>query len=309
MIKCFRSGFVRLSNSEVKGLALIKRIAIITHRRAEVTKEALMQVLGICRELSVEVLLPEREVEKYPRAGEGSLATVVGSLATEKVDLAVALGGDGTILRSFKRFDGMDTPILGINFGRVGFFSAIMPDQIATSLRSMLEGEYELVGLSLLRLSHGGVTHMAVNDIVVHKPDDGSVINLGYQVGGIPMDSLRCDGLVVSTPAGSTAYNLSAGGPLVSLGLEAFLLTAIAPHTLRSRPLVLGPREKVTIVNDSLGATAAIYVDGRPESGLEPGDSLDVRLSEKKARLVQPPGAEFHRKLRDKFIVPPTRDS
>lgn len=286
-------------------MALVKRIAIITHRRAEATSEALMQVLGICRELSVAVLLPEREVEKYPRAGEGGLAGVVGSLAAEPVDLAVALGGDGTILRSFKRFDGMDTPILGINFGRVGFLSAITPDQIDTSFRSMLAGEYDLVDLSLLKMSHGGVDHLAINDIVVHKPDGGSVINLGYRVGDIPMDSLRCDGLVVATPAGSTAYNLSAGGPLVSLGLEAFLLTAIAPHTLRSRPLVLGPREQVTIVNDSLGATAAIYVDGRPEVGLEPGDSLAVRLSLKKARLVQPPGAQFHRKLRDKFIVPP----
>lgn len=264
-----------------------------------------MQVLALCREMSVEAVLPEREVEKFPQAGEGGLATIVPSLFEEKVDLAIALGGDGTILRAFNRFAGMGTPIMGINFGRVGFLSAINPEQIPTTFRSMLEGGYELVGLAMLEVGHAGVTHLAINDIVVHKPDGGAVINLGYSVSGIDMDSLRCDGLVVSTPAGSTAYNLSAGGPLVSLDLDAFVLSAVAPHTLRSRPLVLGPHEEVTITNHSLGAIAALYVDGRQEAGLEPDAGVTIRLAPGKARLVQPPGAEFHRKLRDRFIVPP----
>lgn len=266
-------------------------------------------MLALCRQLSVEVVLPQREVEKFPAAGEGGLATIVPSLHDQQVDMAVALGGDGTILRAFSRFDGMSTPILGINFGRVGFLSAISPDQIPTGFKSILEGGYELIELSLLELNQAGASHLAINDVVVHKPDGGAVINLGYRVNGIDMDSLRCDGLVASTPAGSTAYNLSAGGPLVSLEVEAFVLSAVAPHTLRSRALVLGANEEVEITNDSLGAIAAIYVDGRQEAGLEPGDSLSVRLAGKKAKLVQPPGAEFHRKLRDKFIVPPRQPS
>lgn len=284
------------------GHKLATKIAIITHRRSEVTNEALAQVLDLCQELGVAALIPEREVEKYPQAGEGDRATVVPSLDGAAVDFCVALGGDGTILRAFNRFADLQTPILGINFGRIGFLSAIGPDEIPTTLRTMLGGEHELAELDLLEFTLDGRRHLAVNDVVAHKPDGGSVIHLGYRVNDIEMDSLRCDGLVVATPAGSTAYNLSAGGPLVSLDVEAFILTAIAPHTLKSRSLVLGPRDRLTITNESLGSTAAIYVDGRGETQLQPGGSITVALSPLKARLVQAKGAEFFEKLRDKFI-------
>lgn len=267
-------------------------------------------MLKICGELGVEAILPEREVEKYPEAGRSGLATIFANdLAGAQVDFGLALGGDGTILRAFNRFPDLNTPILGINFGRIGFLSAIGPDDISTKLKVILEGDYELIDLSLLEFTHGKHRHLAVNDVVVHKQDGGSVIHLSYAVNGTLMDSLRCDGLVVSTPAGSTAYNLSAGGPLVSLGLEAFTVIAIAPHSLRSRALVLGPGETVAVTNESIGAIASIYVDGRQEAGLEPGGSISVSLSSRKGRLVQATGAEFHEKLRDKFIQPPTDPS
>ena len=264
-----------------------------------------MQVLELARELGIGVVLPEREVEKYPEAGQGELVTVVSDLEGPEVDMCLALGGDGTILRAFNRFRDMRTPILGVNFGRIGFLSAINPDDIPKRLRTILEGQYEQIELSLLEFIHARHRHLAVNDVVVHKPDGGSVIQISYKVNGIEMDRLSCDGMVVSTSAGSTAYNLSTGGPLMSLGLEGFILSAIAPHTLRSRPLVLGPGENVTITNESIEAVAAIYVDGRVESGLEPGTSVSVSFSPEKAGLVQVTGAEFYMKLRDKFISPP----
>lgn len=259
-------------------------------------------MLELCRELGVEAVIPEREVEKYPQAG--GLATVVTDLDEASVDCGIALGGDGTILRAFNLFPGMATPIMGVNFGRIGFLAALSPDEIASRLAAMLKGDYEIIELSLLEFNHGKHRHLALNDVVVHKPDGGSVVNLGYSVNGIDMDHLRCDGLVVSTPAGSTAYNLSGGGPLVSLSLKAFILTAIAPHALRARSLVLGADETVEIKNESFGSQAAIYVDGRAEAGLEPGDSISVKVSTQKARLVQSTGSEFYRKLRDKFIRP-----
>lgn len=266
-----------------------------------------MQVLKICEELGVEVLLPRREVEKYPQAGESAVAVVLPDIESQEVDFGLALGGDGTILRAFSRFRDMSTPILGINFGRIGFLSALNPEEIPSRLKDILTGDFEVVDLSLLEFTHGGRTHLAVNDVVIHKPDGGSVVHLGYAVNKVEMDSLRCDGLVAATPAGSTAYNLSAGGPLVSLGLEAFILTAIAPHTLRSRALVLSPGEPLTIRNETQGATASVYVDGRQEAGLDPGESIVISLSSRKASLVQATGAEFHEKLRDKFIMPPGR--
>lgn len=263
-----------------------------------------MQVLRLCRELSIEVFLPLREVEKYSLEDPGSLAKVVPLLDEIQVDLCVALGGDGTILRAFSRFADMGTPVLGVNFGRVGFLSAIGPEAIPDGLRALLEGGHELIDLSLIAMENGSERALAVNDIVVHKPDGGSVVRLAYGTHGIEFDPLSCDGMVLSTPAGSTAYNLSNGGPLVSLSLDAMVLTAIAPHTLQFRALVLGPDENLSIRNDTPGAAAAVYVDGRNGGRLEPGDSLRLSMAPQKAHLVQPPGADFYRTLRDRFIQP-----
>jgi NAD+ kinase len=284
---------------------LVQRIAIITHRRSEATNTAFMQVLELCRELSVEVVIPPHEAEKSSIPDGSALATVVPTLEDVNVDFCMALGGDGTILRAFSRFRGMQTPVLGVNFGRVGFLSTLGPDDIPERLRRVLKGEYNLLDLSLLELHQGGACGLAINDVVVHKPKAGSMIRLGYAIGNIEMDTFSCDGMVVSTPAGSTAYNLSTGGPITSLGLETFILSAIAPHTLHFRPLVLGAQEKLTIVNKSRGATASICVDGKACSKLAPGGSLTVSISDKKARLVQVFGTDFYRSLKDKFISPP----
>ncbi|MFA6001859.1 MAG: NAD(+)/NADH kinase [Thermoleophilia bacterium] len=261
-------------------------------------------MLELCRELSVEAVIPQSEVDKYAGADVANLATVVTELDSVEVDIAVALGGDGTILRAFSRFNGMQTPIIGFNFGRVGFLSAMGPDDIPAGLKSVLEGNYELIGLSLLELVNQEETHLAINDIVVHKPEGGSVIHLAYAINGVEYDSFRCDGFVASTPAGSTAYNLSNGGPLVTLALDAYILTSIAPHVLRSRAMVLGPTDTLTIRNDSKGSMGTIYVDGRPSGSLAPGDDVMISLAARRAQLVQPPGADFYRTLRDKFIKP-----
>ena len=290
--------------SDLQGLALVKRIAIITHRRPSAeTNDALLRVLDLCGRMSVQAVLTEREVEKYPAAGEKEVR-LVPSLDREEVEMCVALGGDGTILRAFSRFPGLETPILGVNFGRVGFLSAISPGEIPERLQQIFEDGHELVQLALLELNGSNGAILAVNDVVVHKPDGGSVVNLSYSIGDVDIDSFSCDGLVLATPAGSTAYNMSVGGPLLSLGLEAFVLSAIAPHTLHARSQVLAPGEEVRIRNESKGAVAALYVDGRLEDSLPPGESVTIRLSAAKASLVQLPGASFHRRLRDKFIKP-----
>lgn len=263
-----------------------------------------MQVLELCSVLSIEVILPRREAEKYSLEDAGSLATVVTQLDGVEVDLCVALGGDGTILRAFNQFADMGTPVLGVNFGRVGFLSAIGPEAFPDGLRALLEGSHEILDLSLIYMENGAQRELAINDIVVHKPDGGSVIRLAYGTGGIEFAPLSCDGMVLSTPAGSTAYNLSNGGPLVSLSLNAMVLTAIAPHTLQFRTLVLGPHESLMIRNETMGVAAAVYVDGRNGGLLEPGASLTLSMAPQKAHLVQPPGADFYRTLRDRFIQP-----
>ncbi len=286
---------------------MVKRIAVITHRRSEATNTALKQILKLCRELSIEAVIPEREAGKSAIPAGSELAVVVSSLMEADVDFCVALGGDGTILRAFSRFAQMSTPVLGVNFGRMGFLSALSPEDIPSRLRQVLEGDYSLMDLTLLELMQGGSCSLAVNDVVLHKPVAGSVVRLGYAVGDVEMDTVSCDGMVISTPVGSTAYNLSNGGPLMSLGLDAFILSAIAPHTLRFRPLVMDPGQELWITNRSLSAEVDICVDGRECSHLPAGESLGVTVSRRKARLVKVPGSDFHRTLRDKFIRLPAR--
>lgn len=260
-------------------------------------------MLGLCRGLGIEVVVPEGEAAKHDSVDLAANAAVVGDLAAESVDLCVALGGDGTILRALSRFKEMQTPVLGVNFGRVGYLSAIGPEEIGDGLESMLKGAYELAGLSLLKAGSGAGARLAINDVVVQKPAQASVVRLAYEIDGVAIDSFQSDGLVAATPAGSTAYNLSNGGPLLSLKLDAFVLTAIAPHTLRFRALAIAPGERLLIRNESVAADAQVYIDGHPDGAVAPGGSIEITLADRQARLVRRPGSSFFTALRDKFIL------
>lgn len=260
-------------------------------------------MLELCRRLGIEVVAPEREAAKHAGVDLAAAATVVEDLAGESVDLCVALGGDGTILRSLSRFKDMQTPVLGVNFGRVGYLSAIGPEAIGEGLEAMLKGDHELAGLSLLRADSGEGARLAINDVVVQKPAGASVVRLAYEIDGVAIDSFQSDGLVAATPAGSTAYNLSNGGPLLSLKLDAFVLTAIAPHTLRFRALAIASGERLVIHNESVAAQAQVFIDGHPDGSVPPGGSITITLSGRQARLVRQPGSSFFNALRDKFIL------
>ena len=144
-------------------------------------------------------------MEKYDLEDGGSAAIVVDDLGDEQVDFCIAIGGDGTILRAFSRFEELQTPVLGINFGRVGFLSAIGPSNITTELAPFLRGEYETQELNLLMMEAAGSRALAINDVAVQKSDGGSVVRLGYLADGVEMDTFNVDGRVVATPAGSTA--------------------------------------------------------------------------------------------------------
>jgi NAD+ kinase len=259
-----------------------------------------VEVLELCRSQGVEAVVTAQEAGKHSL--EAGMAEVSEGIPSEGIDFCIAIGGDGTILRAFNLFPSMQTPVLGINYGNVGFLSAIGPENISQTLKPFLTGEYQLIELSLLEMKHSGERLLAVNDVVVHKTEGGSVVQLAYKVGDVELDGFNCDGMVAATPAGSTAYNLSNGGPVVSLKLDACVLTAIAPHSLCWRPLVLAPGEELQIQNRSLGAVASLYLDGRHEGDLKPGGAIEVSLAAEKAKLVQPPDADFYRSLSEKFI-------
>src|SRR5262249_11938608 len=191
----------------------VERAAVVVHSRKDVSA-ALDCVHAVAARSGVELLFDD----------EGT------------PDIAIVLGGDGTMLRGLARFLESGVPVLGVNFGRVGFLTAIDGQAVEAGLERVFAGEFRVVELPTLELEFAGGRHVAVNDVVVTSAELGRLIELGHSIGGEDLGVQPCDGLICATPQGSTAYNLSNGGPALVWGLDALVLTVLAPPTLHSRP-------------------------------------------------------------------------
>ncbi len=211
----------------------------------------------------------------------------------DDADLAIVLGGDGTMLRALARFLGTGVPVIGVNFGRVGFLTAIAADELERGIERAFAGEYVTVELSTLEVSVHGTTKVAVNDVVVAGGTLGRMIEVGYAIGGEDLGHQPCDGLICATPTGSTAYNLSNGGPVLVWGLDAMALTFIAPHALVIRPLVVPRGPDVTITNLTDDLETAVLVDGQPIGKLATGEEAVVRVGSQHSLLGTLPEATF----------------
>ncbi len=211
----------------------------------------------------------------------------------DDADIAIVLGGDGTMLRALARFLGTGVPVIGVNFGRVGFLTAIAGAELDLALPRVFAGEYRTVELSTLEVTVGGTTKVAINDVVVAGGTLGRMIELGYSIGGEELGSQPCDGLICATPAGSTAYNLSNGGPVLVWGLDAMVLTFVAPHALVIRPLVVprGPDVTITSLTADFGST--VLVDGQEVGKLETGAQAVVRVGDRPSLLATLPEVTF----------------
>ncbi len=218
-------------------------------------------------------------------------------------DLAVTLGGDGSMLRAFHRFLGTGVPVIGVNFGRVGFLTSVEADELESGLARAFAGEYTVVELPTLDVRIGGETWPAVNDIVATSATPGRMVELAYAVGGEKLGSLRCDGVICCTPSGSTAYNLSNGGPVLVWGLDAMALTFVAPHSLHARPLVVPRTRGLTVWNRTTKGGVTVIVDGREVGGLEPGEQVDVALAEQSSLLATLPERTFFSRYRQTFTT------
>ena len=211
----------------------------------------------------------------------------------DEADLAVVLGGDGTMLRALARFLGSGTPVVGVNYGRVGFLTAIDADDLENGLARVFAGEYATVELSTLEVSVDGGTYTAVNDVVVAGGTLGRMIEVGYAIGGENLGAQPCDALICATPTGSTAYNLSNGGPVLVWGLDAMVLTFVAPHTLHIRPLVVPRGPDITITNLTPDVDATVLVDGQQVGTLATGEQAVVRIGSRRSLLATLPEVTF----------------
>ncbi|MEO8291454.1 MAG: NAD(+)/NADH kinase [Gaiellaceae bacterium] len=208
-------------------------------------------------------------------------------------DIVIALGGDGTMLRALRATLGKGIPVFGVNFGRVGFLTSVEGERLEEGLVRVFAGEFRVVELCTLAASLATGDEVAVNDVVVTSSQPGRMVELGWEVGGEELGAQPCDGLICCTPSGSTAYNLSNGGPVMMWGLEAMAITFVAPHSLHARPLVLPRGPDLTVTNRSSGQQVTVLVDGNAVGELEPSASMKVGIGDRTAALAVLPDVTF----------------
>jgi NAD+ kinase len=216
-------------------------------------------------------------------------------------DIAIVVGGDGTMLRGLARYLGADVPVFGVNYGRVGFLASLAPDRIEAGLARVFAGEYVAIELPTLEVEVGGERRAAINDVVAHSSELGRMIILSWSVGGEDLGEVPCDGVICCTSTGSTAYNLSNGGPVLVRGLDAMAVTFISPHSLHARPLVVPRGLDLAIDNCTSDLPATVIVDGHRFTQIGPSERATVRLGEERALLATLPEATFFARYRETF--------
>ena len=224
-------------------------------------------------------------------------------------DLAVCIGGDGTMLRTVHLLGGAPVPVIGVNVGLLGYLTEVEPPSLTHALERFLAGpdagnwtidERMMIDLTVLRDGRDAQTWTALNEGVVEKQESGHTVRLQVTIDGAPFTSYAADGLILATPTGSTAYSMSARGPVVSPRTRAVLLTPVSPHMLFDRTLVLDPTEAVEV--EVMGHRAVTFsVDGQPVTSLAEGDRVAVTPSEHVARFVRFGERRFHQILKAKF--------
>jgi NAD+ kinase len=190
--------------------------------------------------------------------------------------------------------------VFAINFGEIGFLATVEPYQVDEGVRRALAGDYELMTLPGVELDAAVGKILAINDISLHRKVGERVADIAFSLEGDTLGRVRCDGLVVATPAGSTGYNLANGGPVMAWGVEGYVVSFIAPHSLTARPLVVAPEDELMLQNLAR-EPLEVLVDGRPLCELSPGASNRVRFVEGVGTLARLPDTNFYRRLQQKF--------
>jgi NAD+ kinase len=280
------------AGSRTQSASEVRRAAVVTHGKPETIGPALARLEAVAEEAGVELLLSEEEAVKHDR-------THVEPAASP--DLAVVLGGDGTMLRALQRFLGFGVPAIGVNFGRVGFLASIPQERLEESLRQVFRGGYRVVELPTLDVELNGTRQSAVNDVVCAHSLIGRMIELAWSIGGEDLGRQPCDGVICSSPSGSTAYNLSNGGPVLVWGLDAMAVTFIAPHSLHARPVVVPRGLDLELENTTSDVPATVLADGRTLGELPPDSRAVVRLGERSSLLAMLPDSTFFGRYREIF--------
>jgi NAD+ kinase len=271
----------------------VRKVAVVSHGKPQSIGPALERLQSVARAAGVELAYPPEEREKH------GLGSADGEL--DGVDLAIVLGGDGTMLRALHRFLGTETPTIGVNFGRVGFLTSIAPHALEEGVSRALAGDFRVVELPSLELHVGGDRWHAVNDVVATSATAGRMVELEWAVGGEDLGRHPCDGMIFATPSGSTAYNLSNGGPVLVWGLDATVVTFVAPHSLSERPVVVPRGVDLLVWNRTADVGVQLLADGHAVAELSQGARARVRLDGPRSLLATLPETTFFRRYRETF--------
>jgi NAD+ kinase len=274
-------------------------ITVFTRQRSDHISDAIRLLVELAADAGATVQIPREEIDKHDL---GDLAGAeLGADPSAPTDLALVFGGDGTILGAMRRFAGTEVPVFAINFGAIGFLSTVEREPLDDGIRRALRGEFDVLGLPTLAVETSAGERIAVNDISFHRRAESRVAELGYSVAGEELGQVRCDGLVVATPAGSTGYNLANGGPVMAWGVEGYVVSFIAPHTLTARALVVAPGDTLQVINRSSDEPVDLTTDGRKVCALAAQEQVEIRFRPDTAHIAQVAGATFYHRLREKF--------
>jgi len=280
-----------------------KNVGLVARMGSEQVLESLQRVRAFLGSQNVNVLL-EDTAQALLSDSEGQGFTQEEMAC--RCDLIVAVGGDGNILGAARIFAPHDVPILGINRGRLGFLADISPEDIEKSIGEVLEGNYVTEEHFLLEgeVSVKGIKQIpcALNEVLIHSAKMPKMLEFNLYIDDIFVYNQYSDGLIISSPTGSTAYALSAGGPIMHPSLDAIVLVPMFPHQLNSRPLVVpGDSELRIVVGSHIGTNAKISFDSQVEFEIEPGESICVKKKKEMLKLVHPPGHNFYGTCRSKL--------
>ncbi|MSO60237.1 MAG: NAD(+)/NADH kinase [Ilumatobacteraceae bacterium] len=282
-----------------------RKIAVVFHHRRPNAVRLAGDIAAWAHSAGCSVCCDEADVDAI---NQGGTIPVVGSSSWRDADLLVSVGGDGTMLRAIHSLGGTLVPVIGVNVGLLGYLTHVEPEAVLAALDQWLNGvegsSFHYDDRMLLRVSvqNGSKTQswLALNEVVFEKKQSGHTVRLGVDIDGTHFVTYSADGLIIATPTGSTAYALSARGPVLSPRLQALLMTPVSPHMMFDRSLVLDPREEVVV--EVMGQRPVeIAIDGVAVHTLLAGDRVSVQAAPEQARLIRFNDDRFHQILRSKF--------
>ena len=283
------------------------RFAIFGNVYQRKKSQAIFKLIAILQRYDAEIYV-DRPFYEFIAEGQHMDVKVDGIFEGDNfnVDYAISMGGDGTLLKTAARVHSKDTPIIGVNIGRLGFLADVAPSEIETAISDIYAGNYRVDEHSVIKIETSGEEKLesspfALNDIAILKRDNASMISIRANINGEYVTTYQADGLIVTTPTGSTAYNLSNGGPIIAPGTGTLCLTAVAPHSLNIRPIVVPDTSVISLKVESRSHSVLVAVDGKSTS-LHDGTEVHISKAKHTVRIIHFSDRKYYSTLREKMM-------